>query len=99
MNLCLVRFAKEKDTMTALERKIPSLLYLLYNEQIISEEFFIKMFRKKAFLYKNSFKDATIETAFSDKAEEFTKWLETASYENEDESEVKSDVKIKIDDL
>ena len=78
------KFIKEKDVMEDLERKISSVLYLFYKEQIFSEEYIINKFRKSNISFNNIFLNSTAEQAFTSKAEEFVKWIETASYENEE---------------
>lgn len=83
INLFIDRFGKDKETSAELLTQIPSILYLLYIEQIISETYLLKRLRKQDSPYKNAFDNPSSDKLFSEKAEEFLVWLETASYEGE----------------
>lgn len=87
INLFIDRFAKDKDVAVELLTQIPSILYLLYNEQIISEAFFLKRLRKQDSPYKNPFDNPNSDKVFAEKAEEFLNWLETAPFEGETQTD------------
>ena len=93
------KFMKEKDVLEDLERKISSVLYLFYKEQIFTEDFIINKFRKSNINFNNIFLNSTAEQSFITKAEEFIKWIETAPFEDEELASKEEKLNKDIDDL
>lgn len=99
INLFMEKFIKEKDVMEDLERKISSVLYLFYKEQVFTEEFIINKFRKSNISFSNIFLNSTAEQSFIAKAEEFVKWIETAPFDDEELAKPEEKLNKDIDDL
>jgi hypothetical protein len=68
-----------------LNKYLPSVLYLLYVEDIVTEEFYTNWAITKVLPnYVNSFRSVNLESKFLDAAGDFTQWIEDAPYEDED---------------
>jgi hypothetical protein len=69
-----------------LVKYVPSILYLLYVDDIVTEEFWIK-YAIKANMphYDSKIFTQEVETKFLDAANEFTNWIENAPYEDEED--------------
>ena len=60
-----------------LVRYIPSILYLLYEDEVITEEFWFKYAIKQNLQhYENMFLDRDTEVKFIEAAYDFTHWIE-----------------------
>ena len=81
INLCIEKYIKDEAVMAALDRKIPSIMYLFYKEDVFTEDFIKKTFISKGLSFKNRINQAKYETVFSEKAKEFLNWIQTAEYE------------------
>lgn len=81
VNLFIEKYIKKKEIYQELQTKIPSVLYLCYAEQLFSEDFIIERMINKKHVYKNIFYNENSDKAFTEKADEFLKWLQTAEYE------------------
>jgi len=80
IDLTIKRYAK--DYYNVITKHIPSILYVLYDEDIINEEWYFK-FIKGDIKVNSIFYERESFDQFAKFAEEFTKWLETAPTENE----------------
>jgi len=106
IDLTIKRYAK--DFGQALAKHTPSILYVLYEEDIISEDWYQKFYKGIFKNVKNIFFDKDSYEKFIKNAEEFTKWLETAPCEedltkpanqNASNNEKKTKIEIDIDNI
>ena len=82
INLCIEKYVKDEATMSALDKKISSIMYLFYKEDVFTEEFIKKMFISKGLSFKNRINQVKYEAVFAEKAKEFLNWIQTAEYES-----------------
>lgn len=86
---------------------LSSLLYYLYNDDIITEEFWMNFAIKKSIKYNSLLYNPEVEKKFLTAAAEFTKWIETGPYEGDEEKkeeekkeeEKKEEEEIDIDNI
>lgn len=101
INLLFERYSNDAE----LHVKIPSILYMFYIEQIVSEEFLVKYLIKRDVKYQSFLYSEKLEGLFLKAARQFTHWLENAPYEDETdkvyvpESEEKKNEAKAIDNL
>lgn len=70
--------------MEELKTKIPSLVYLLYKEEVFTEKFIEEKYIKQTMHYKNFFLNKDVENEFLEKAEPFIHWYQNAPFEDEE---------------
>lgn len=73
IDLTIKRYAKEH--FNVITKHIPSIIYVLYDEDIINEDWYFR-FLKGNIKVNNMFFERESFEQFANFAEEFTKWLE-----------------------
>ena len=80
----IVKVSKMEGNISGI-KYLSSLLYYLYNDDIITEEFWMNFAIKKSIKYNSLLYNPEVEKKFLTAAAEFTKWIETGPYEGDEE--------------
>ena len=100
VGLCDFLFNRQKGVNA---KYLPSVLYYLYQEDIIKEDFWVSYAVKKGLKYNTILYNPETEKKFLNAANEFTKWIENGPYEGEEgnmeEHKENANEEINIDDI